>query len=148
MRITPRGTYYPALNETALANVTAIGRGVAGSKIPVFALASMLVARCTDPRHRTAIGSFGDLALALAYFGALNAPNATALRSTLSRLTPAALDALDDLLALAPGSAFVSNVLDAERMQRAGMLSAPWFFEVVGTRVRIGAIVTTPTANA
>lgn len=127
MRLTPRGTYYPPLNETALASVRAIGGAVAGSKIPAFALASMLITRNTDPRHRKAIGSFGDLALALAYFGSLDAApaHALALREILPRLTPAALDALDDLLAKAPGANFVETTLDAELMQRAGMLSAP-----------------------
>lgn len=150
MRLTPRGYYYPPLDPNVLASVRAIGRAVAGSRLPVFALATMLVSRCTDPRHRKAIGSFGDLALALAYFGALDVTpgHSLALRDLLPRLTPAALDALDDLLALAPGQSFVTTALDAERMQRAGLLAAPWFFEVSGTKIRVGAFVVSTNAEA
>jgi len=150
MRLTPRGTYYPPLDPSVLASVRAIGRAVAGSRLPVFALATMLVSRCTDPRHRKAIGSFGDLALALAYLGALDvSPGyALALRDLLPRLTPAGLDALGDLLTLASGAEFVDTVLDAERMQRAGMLTEPWFFEVSGSKIRVGAFVVQAKAEA
>lgn len=103
--------------------------------LPQLALAGPVISALSqgtsDRRSRAALADVGPIISALIALLVLDARTVAAnidVHNALRALLPVSLDAVEDLLAPSSG---VSNLVEAERMFRAGLLAHDWILRAV-----------------
>jgi hypothetical protein len=140
LRDRPEHAAARVLNEHEVTFLRGAAAAIEGGRLPSLAVAGLVVQAVRGGSDQTAVRaslrSIGQLGNALViFFGGLPS-DWERMRKAVRALDEDALDAFDDLLR---GFRASRQIVDAERLWRAGVLRADWEFQKAGDRLRVRA---------